>query len=109
MFRGTECFTVVSISLDFDESDITSSGDVNKYGDETEDQESTEQSAESSSRRIPPHQRQAANRRERRRMTIINKAFERLRKHVPMLSQDKKLSKVYEKCIFCVVFTASAS
>ncbi|XP_026689454.2 uncharacterized protein LOC778738 [Ciona intestinalis] len=39
-------------------------------------------------------QRRAANQRERRRMKIINRAFQNLRKHVPCESYEKKLSKV---------------
>uniref|UniRef100_F6X8I8 BHLH domain-containing protein n=2 Tax=Ciona intestinalis TaxID=7719 RepID=F6X8I8_CIOIN len=39
-------------------------------------------------------QRRAANKRERRRMKIINRAFQNLRKHVPCESYEKKLSKV---------------
>lgn len=39
-------------------------------------------------------QRQAANLRERRRMQSINEAFEGLRKHIPTLPYEKRLSKV---------------
>ena len=39
-------------------------------------------------------QRHAANLRERRRMQSINEAFEHLRKHIPTLPYEKKLSKV---------------
>ncbi|KAL3310518.1 hypothetical protein Ciccas_010917 [Cichlidogyrus casuarinus] len=39
-------------------------------------------------------QRQAANTRERRRMQSINKAFEGLRKHIPTMPYEKRLSKV---------------
>ena len=39
-------------------------------------------------------QRHAANLRERRRMQSINEAFEHLRRHIPTLPYEKKLSKV---------------
>lgn len=40
------------------------------------------------------HQRQAANQRERKRMSSINDAFEGLRTHIPTLPYEKRLSKV---------------
>ncbi|EDO43849.1 predicted protein, partial [Nematostella vectensis] len=39
-------------------------------------------------------QRHAANLRERKRMQSINEAFEGLRKHIPTLPYEKRLSKV---------------
>ena len=51
-------------------------------------------------------QRSAANKRERRRMQIINEGFEKLRKHIPSVAHDKKLSKVSaDKCLFLSTFS----
>ncbi|XP_061858043.1 helix-loop-helix protein 13-like [Colius striatus] len=48
----------------------------------------------SAARATAPRARQAANRRERRRMLGINAAFERLRCHVPTFPYEKRLSKI---------------
>jgi len=38
--------------------------------------------------------RSAANQRERKRMQVINDGFEKLRRHLPYVAYEKKLSKV---------------
>lgn len=45
-------------------------------------------------RRITKSQRQAANMRERRRMTLLNAAFETLRRRIPILPHERKLSRI---------------
>ena len=45
-------------------------------------------------RRVTRHQRQAANLRERRRMTSLNSAFDELRKQMPTFPHEKRLSRI---------------
>lgn len=46
--------------------------------------------------------RSAANQRERRRMQVINDGFEKLRRHLPHVAYEKKLSKVLKDFIHLI-------
>lgn len=86
---------------DFDMDDDTSSS-LNTFEDSEEEEEDEEMYRRPGRRRnshklvspvVLKKRRLAANARERRRMENLNKAFDRLRTHLPSLGNDRQLSK----------------
>lgn len=82
---------------DFDEETTSS---LNTFADSEEEREEVNKkpgrrkiSQKSISPVILKKRRLAANARERRRMENLNKAFDRLRTHLPSLGNDRQLSK----------------
>lgn len=65
------------------------------YGNNDRSNESSGTSGKVRRRRVQtPHQRKAANVRERRRMCTMNNAFDELRKRLPAFDYEKKLSRI---------------
>ncbi|XP_032241387.2 pancreas transcription factor 1 subunit alpha [Nematostella vectensis] len=64
------------------------------YAIQTQDEKNLKRKRRRKSQNQQIVQRHAANLRERKRMQSINEAFEGLRKHIPTLPYEKRLSKV---------------
>jgi len=82
-----------------DDSEFDDDSSMNTFeSDEEDDENSARRGRRRSSHKlvspvVMKKRRLAANARERRRMENLNKAFDRLRTHLPSLSNDRQLSK----------------
>jgi hypothetical protein len=101
-FSGTRDDIIDDECDDFDnDSLMQDSGDESSCHDDIRQEENGKQQHKtkrrSSSKLVSPvimkKRRLAANARERRRMQNLNKAFDRLRTHLPSLGNDRQLSK----------------
>lgn len=101
-FSSTGCDMIDNECDDFDDDSLMQdSGDESMCHDDIRHEEKRKQQQKtkrrSSNKLVSPvvmkKRRLAANARERRRMQNLNKAFDRLRTHLPSLGNDRQLSK----------------